>query len=158
MMMQQTMHITADFPVKTVSKKNIKIPTVLLATSTITKSVKNEVVRILKEGLTHLNIKVLNGEITEELLKNSDIVVLFEKDPDLLNMAWDKGVVPVTKSFGKLTVDYNPNTETGNSFIYESTNHWEIFAAIVRACETYKFPYDWKFIVRSCKKTYSHLI
>lgn len=57
------------------------------------------------------------------------------------------GVIPISSSRRELS-DYNPNQETGNGFIYKQNNAWCIFAALVRARETFKFPYDWKHIVR----------
>lgn len=135
------------------SKKRTKVPTVLLATAHISENIKNEVIETLEEGLSHLNIKLLKDENSNLALEKSHIVVLFGEDKNLLTKAWKEGVVPITQAFDDSIVDYNPNTESGNSFIYESNNYWEIFAAIVRACETYKFPYDWKFIVRSCTKS-----
>ena len=49
--------------------------------------------------------------------------------------------------------NYHPNEETGNSFTYPSTNPWDIFMALVRAHETYRFPYDWQHIVRGVFRT-----
>ncbi len=135
------------------TKKSAKTPTILLAAANISENIKSEVLDILEEGLSHLNIKLLKDDKGLLNLEKSHIVVLFGNDSDLLKKAWSLGVVPVTTAFEESIVDYNPNTESGNSFVYKSLNHWEIFAAIVRACETYKFPYDWKFIVRSCMKT-----
>ncbi|MCD6109997.1 hypothetical protein J7J83_04535 [bacterium] len=147
--MHQALHSTS----KIISKKGVKIPTVFLATAHISENIKNEVLDTLEEGLSHLNIKLLKGDISEKLLEKSNIIVLFDEDKAILNQAWEEGVVPVVSDFNDVIVDYNPNTETGNGFVYDSLNYWEIFTAIVRACETYKFPYDWKFIVRSCKKS-----
>ncbi|MBD3330866.1 hypothetical protein GF354_05050 [Candidatus Peregrinibacteria bacterium] len=58
------------------------------------------------------------------------------------------GLVPVSIKREELT-DYNPNKEMGNAFICSSDNPWSIFAGIVRATETYKFPYDWKHLIVS---------
>lgn len=57
------------------------------------------------------------------------------------------GVIPISLS-RKEVKDYNPNHETGNGFVYKKENPWCQFAALVRARETFKFPYDWKHIVR----------
>ncbi|MFA5820788.1 MAG: hypothetical protein WC873_01635 [Candidatus Gracilibacteria bacterium] len=57
------------------------------------------------------------------------------------------GVIPVCKHRPEVK-NYNPNHETGNGFIYRGESAWSIFAALVRALETFKFPYDWKHIVR----------
>jgi hypothetical protein len=135
------------------TKKNTKFPTVLLAVANISENIKSEIIDTLEEGLSHLNIRLLRDENNFSNLEKAHIIVLFENDVNLLKKAWSHGVIPITQAFDPSIVDYNPNTESGNSFVYESKNYWEIFAAIVRACETYKFPYDWKFIVRSCTKS-----
>lgn len=62
------------------------------------------------------------------------------------------GVIPIcsegsAKKF-KIT-NYRPSTEEGEGFIYSGDSVWEIYAAIVRARETYHFPYDWKHIQKS---------
>jgi glycogen synthase len=51
-------------------------------------------------------------------------------------------VAPTTKVIG----DYNPNQESGEGFLYAKATVWHCFAAIVRALETYKFPFDWRTI------------
>lgn len=138
---------------KVKSKKRTKQPTVLLATANISEEIKSEVIDTLEEGLSHLDISLIKDETSDLAFEKSHIVVLFENDMDLIKKAWKEGVVPITQAFDESIIDYNPNTESGNSFIYKSLNYWEVFAAIVRACETYRFPYDWKFIVRSCTKS-----
>jgi glycogen synthase len=79
------------------------------------------------------------------------MAVILDENFDKIKKAWENGVVTITPGFNEQIKDYNPNTESGNAFVFKNANEWEIFAAIVRAVETYKFPYDWKFIVRSCK-------
>ena len=59
------------------------------------------------------------------------------------------GVVPVAPSLSKLH-DYNPNQESGEAFTYEKQTVWHVFAGIVRALETFKFPFDWRTIQRHC--------
>lgn len=53
---------------------------------------------------------------------------------------------PPTKSIKT----YDPNQESGEGFLYDKETVWHAFAAIVRALETYRFPYDWKTIQKSC--------
>lgn len=125
-----------------------KTPIIYLATS-----IKNEVYKTLREGLSHLNAKVLTEEDFETGMKNAHLVVLLNANFDKVKLAWKHGVVPITKNLDSSIMDYNPNTESGNAFVYKNANEWEIYAAVVRALETYKFPYDWKFIVRSCKSS-----
>lgn len=59
------------------------------------------------------------------------------------------GTVPVAPSASKLQ-DYNPNQESGEAFTYEKDTMWHAFAAVVRALETFKFPFDWRTIQRHC--------
>lgn len=60
----------------------------------------------------------------------------------------EHGCVPIGKLDGDLTVNYNPLKEAGNGFYFNSPTKWEMFAAIVRAAETYQFPYDWENLIR----------
>ncbi len=55
------------------------------------------------------------------------------------------GVIPVSVG-ADLLENYNPVQEAGNAFVIEGKTHWHAFAALVRAIETYKFPYDWRTI------------
>lgn len=79
------------------------------------------------------------------LLEAADIALCFsfnDVEEMLLN-----GTIPVSAKRKELS-DYHPNHETGNAFIARDGSAWGIFAAMVRAVETFKFPYDWKGIVR----------
>jgi hypothetical protein len=78
------------------------------------------------------------------LLEAADMALILpfnDVDEFLLN-----GIIPVSGQKDGLT-DYNPNFETGNSFTYNTDTSWGIFAALVRAMETFKFPFDWRNIV-----------
>ncbi len=86
-----------------------------------------------------------NRQNRKVLLESADIAVSFsfnDVEEMLLN-----GVVPVTPP-RKEVKDYDPQSEIGNGFVYRKEDSWYIFAALVRAIETFKFPYDWKHIVR----------
>ena len=122
------------------------------------KDIHESIKKILGEllaGLAHLNIEVIfdEDESFESALEKIDMMLVLNEDEKLLQKAWKEGIVTITKPFSGSVVDYNPNTEKGNSFIFNNLNEWEVFAAIVRALETYKFPYDWKFIQRSCRQS-----
>ncbi|MFH1284764.1 MAG: hypothetical protein ABIH78_04230 [Candidatus Peregrinibacteria bacterium] len=79
------------------------------------------------------------------LLESADMALGFEFN-DIEELLIN-GVIPISPTRSEVK-DYNPNHETGNSFIYKQNDPWYMFAAIVRARETFKFPYDWKNIVR----------
>jgi hypothetical protein len=85
-------------------------------------------------------------------LTAADAALVFEEKQSTIQALFQKGVVPVAYSKSPLLMNYHPNEETGNSFTYNSFNPWDIFAAIVRACETHHFPYDWQHIIRSILK------
>lgn len=72
-------------------------------------------------------------------------------DTDLRN-CMHYGVIPVAPAH-ELLENYNPVQETGNAFLYEKSTVWQSFAAIVRAVETFKFPFDWRTIQRHAMET-----
>lgn len=59
--------------------------------------------------------------------------------------AMQYGVVPIATP-SELVQDYDPNLEKGNAFVYEKGSVWSFFAAMIRALENYRFPYDWRNI------------
>lgn len=69
-----------------------------------------------------------------------------------MKSAWKNGCVPVAQLDGTETLNYNPLCEKGNGFYFKEPTKWEIFAAIVRALETYQFPYDWENLIREILK------
>lgn len=79
------------------------------------------------------------------LMEAADMALGFEFS-DVEEMLLN-GTIPISP-IRREVMDYNPNRETGNGFIYRRSDHWCMFAALVRALETFKFPYDWKNIVR----------
>lgn len=90
-----------------------------------------------------------NKNITEKILEASDVSFVFplsSMKKEHLNLMWHLGVVPIAPD--KIAQDYDPNKETGNSFISRNSDAWSIFAALVRAAETFRFPYDWKHIIK----------
>ena len=122
-----------------------------------------KVLRSILEGVSHIDINIVVLTDTNvfddkkvkhmsydrrgrrELLEASDISLSFpfsDVQEILLN-----GTVPISPPRPEI-LDYNPNKETGNGFVYEESDCWCMFAAIVRALETFKFPHDWKNIVR----------
>jgi len=148
-----TLALDKDKFVNLESKKSAKSPIIYVYLKDIRESLK-KIIGPLLEGLAHMDLQVMFDEDQnlEEGLKSANMMLILNEDKLLLKKAWANGVIPITNSFTSELINYNPNTEAGNSFTFENFNEWEIFAAIVRALETYKFPYDWKFIIRSCKK------
>lgn len=87
--------------------------------------------------------------ILRKMLAGSDIAMFFsdhDEDQELEN-ALRYGVIPV--SLPRAILDnYNPVQESGNAFIYEVASPWQCYGSLVRALETFKFPYDWRLVQR----------
>ncbi len=96
----------------------------------------------------------VNSKTWRMFFEACDMMIVFPDaiDENFFYDLWRNGIVPIApKSLHPLS-NYNPNDETGNSFTYESKNIWEVFASTIRAVETFKFPYDWKHIIKQGMK------
>ncbi len=93
-----------------------------------------------------------NKSKIDEYVLACDMAVIFEEHRDELKNIMTKGAVVIGHEKSPFLQNYHPNEESGNSFTYDSTNPWSIFMALVRAHETFRFPYDWQNIVRSISK------
>lgn len=72
-----------------------------------------------------------------------------ESDDGLVAACFRYGLVPILHHNQSLVRDYDPVSEEGNAFVYTESNIWSMYAALVRAMETYKLPYDWQRIQRN---------
>jgi hypothetical protein len=61
--------------------------------------------------------------------------------------AFDAGVVPLVPNGVRSVANYDPRCESGNGFVFEKMNVWMAYGALIRAVETYQFPFDWKCMV-----------
>jgi len=91
-------------------------------------------------------IKYLDSSKLEEVIGAADFVIDFHKMPVDIRK---NGCVPIAQKNGDSTVDYNPIQEVGDGFYFDQPLQWKMFDAVVRARETYKFPYDWENLIRS---------
>lgn len=89
-----------------------------------------------------------NAPKIDQYLLAADMALIFEEHVNDLKNIMTEGAVIIGHEKSPLLENYHPNEETGNSFTYSETNPWSIFMALVRAHETYRFPYDWGNIVR----------
>jgi glycogen synthase len=101
-------------------------------------------------------VKILPDEDTarRKIYAASDISLFFAtdtEDEEVPNcLAY--GAVPVASAQDPL-IDYNPVQEAGNAFLADPATPWTWFAALVRAIETFKLPYDFRTIQRHCMET-----
>ncbi len=103
-------------------------------------------------------LKTSKGEQTNAVygVASMLIAILKIEEPDALLFCFDKGEETfrhqenATYKDGRaetpLLDGYNAQQETGNAFLYDPPSMWNCFAAMVRALETYRFPFDWKTI------------
>ena len=95
-------------------------------------------------------VRIMKNEeaALHQLLAAADMaLVLTDDQEETLEQCLAYGVVPITLP-SLLVEDYNPVQETGNAFLFTEPTVWKAFGALVRACETYKFPFDWRTIQR----------
>lgn len=109
-----------------------------------------------------IEVVVLSAEGSKENHSNAHSLSYNRKNRSLLldaadiSLAYDfndvqemllHGTIPLSCKRGEVK-NYDPNHETGNAFLFKDENVWSIFASLVRAVETFKFPYDWRNIIR----------
>jgi starch synthase len=83
-----------------------------------------------------------------KLLAGSDMALFLSGNhEDAVVAALSYGCVPIAQE-SHLTENYSPTQESGNAFTYSEATVWQCFASVVRALETFKFPYDWRTIQR----------
>ncbi len=68
-----------------------------------------------------------------------------------LSLCLHYGVIPIAPLTDALE-NYNPNQERGCAFLYDSPSPWKCFAALVRALETYRLPFDWRVIQKEAMR------
>lgn len=92
-----------------------------------------------------------NEENKEKIYAASDIFLSTCNSRECLTEmenAMNYGVVPISPQ-NEFVADYNGTKEMGNAFVYKENSPWSLFAALIRALENFKFPYDWKTIQKN---------
>jgi starch synthase len=91
-----------------------------------------------------------NAPLAQRIYAGSDMFLMpsrFEPCGTGQLIAMHYGSVPVVRATGGLadTVqDYDPRTGQGNGFVFWPYDRWALFAAIVRAVETFKHRDMWR--------------
>jgi starch synthase len=91
-----------------------------------------------------------NTELAQSIYAGSDMFLMPSRfEPCGLGqlIAMRYGSVPIVRSVGGLadTVqEYDPRTGEGNGFAFTNYDPWELFAAIIRALELYRFKDIWR--------------
>ena len=106
--------------------------------------------KLAKEHRHRIHIVADKDDPIRRMFEASDMA-LFLSDPtemQELQTCFTTGIVPISLPSSALS-DYDPVQESGNAFLFQSPNAWQCFAALVRAMETYKLPFDWRTIQRN---------
>ncbi len=80
------------------------------------------------------------------ILESSD-VILCPKMPKkiILEKIQKAGIIPILPAEQLPYLEnYDPQSETGNVFLFEPDNFWQFLKTIICASENSKFKYDWK--------------
>jgi starch synthase len=87
----------------------------------------------------------------------SDAMILFPSQTKTLFsellIAMKYGTIPIVPEDNKtknVIRPFDPVNEKGNGFLFQKNDVWNMFDAIIRAKENYRFPYDWENLVRAC--------
>ncbi|MBI4835668.1 MAG: hypothetical protein HY817_00240 [Candidatus Abawacabacteria bacterium] len=151
-------------------KADLKKPLVILLPGLFTVKKDRTLLEDLMPGLQKLNATILilasnkscnqdmlqwctqleaNEKNIHQALAAGDIVITPPNgDQSFTQSCLGYGIVPVAPVANGVQ-DYDPIWESGNGFIYQDYSVWSVFAAIVRALETFKLPYDWQRIQKN---------
>lgn len=105
------------------------------------------------------NLEVLESvnQNKQEIISQAQVVIFMTapSDDDLLFLAKNNviAIIP-SDNKNKELINFDAQKEVGNCFVYDPNNFWDFLATILRAYETYKFPYDWS----QCKKSFKKLM
>jgi len=127
----------------------------------------NELVNSLKEWLSFLPINFIiesnNDEVEEdfnnikysnntEKLKIWFDFIVCDSNVEQLNDYFTKWVTPIINidsHISSILKEFNPIKNEWNSYLYKESNHFDVFYAIIRYLENYKFPFDNKNLVKN---------
>ncbi|MDX9970502.1 MAG: hypothetical protein RBS56_01175 [Candidatus Gracilibacteria bacterium] len=101
------------------------------------------------DGLSNFHFIEFNLGNREMVLEASDLIIAYDFND--LEEVFMQGCVPICKE-REGAQNYNAQEESGNSFIIKNDSVYGLFEATVRAIETFKFPWDFKHIVRTGMK------
>jgi starch synthase len=62
------------------------------------------------------------------------------------------GTIPIVRATGGLadTIhDWDPVKQTGNGFVFDAYDHWDLYAQVVRALENFRQPQLWQALQRN---------
>jgi glycogen synthase len=87
----------------------------------------------------------------ERILESSDVILCPEMPTKpILEKIQKAGIIPILPSGKSENLEnYDPHSETGNVFLFETDNFWQFLKTIICASENSKFEYDWRNIQKN---------
>lgn len=154
-----------------IDKARVNKPLLIILLSLFQDSAAREILSTVLVGLQSLDLNVVvlgpkaacsdalldryyQVDVSEKKLHQAlaagDMVLLPTVAEQKLSQAClEYGIVPVASADQSMMTDYDPTLESGNAFVFRENSPWAMFAAVVRALETFKLPYDWQRIQRN---------
>lgn len=107
---------------------------------------------ILYEKNDFLNLENISfvKDIKDEIISGFDFIT-YTNDSDLVNYMklWVVPIVSQSNSLRSILKEFNAASVEWNSFIFENASLCDIYYAIIRYVENFKFPYDNKALVKN---------
>lgn len=146
-------------------KKDFNFPLKNKATGLVSLSDKDLTANLI-EGLSKLDVNFIIKSDSINISEFKNIVFINKDFKDLVwldfvlcdecesNMtsyfsAWVAPVVSKDNHISTLLSEFNPGRVEGNAYIFKENNSWEVFYALIRYLENFKFPYDNKALVKN---------
>jgi len=126
-------------------------PVEIVLTGIGTEKYQNYFTGMAEKNNTKIVILGNSEDEKRKIYAASDIILILTASEECVEEAKNAmryGVIPVTPP-QDFVEDYNPNQEKGNAFVYMKDSPWSFFATLIRALESFRFPYDWKNIAVS---------
>lgn len=154
-----------------IDSKKAKKPIVLILLSLFVNDQDRQFLEQMLEAMRFLDIHVLvigrkseceevllslfilrepTEKLIHEVLGGADMILLPPSCPsNFVRSVLQYGLTPVAFFEQADLIDYDPAFERGNSFLYNYLSPWSAYAALVRALETHRLPYDWQRIQKN---------
>lgn len=132
----------------------LTLPLELLVVGKGSATYGNLFTKLAKEHRHRVHIVSDKDAPIRQMYDASDMALFLSDPKGMKELAecFASGIVPVSLPSSGLD-DYDPVQESGNAFIFTAANPWQCHAALVRAMETYKLPFDWRTIQRNGMET-----
>jgi starch synthase len=121
---------------------------------------KNQLAKLQKSFPQHVSVHLYpDFKLPRKIFAGVDATLIpsaFEPGGIVALESMRYGAVPIVRKTGGLAdsvEDFNPQTKTGNGFVFAQSSQWSLFATLVRALTIYQQPALWKRVVTGAMKS-----